>query len=68
MKGVKPSALNPRFCNDCERLAEEHPSGVVTEVAMLFADIRGSTAMAEDMDPREFSAVVKSVYPAHHGC
>ncbi len=61
-KGIKPSALNPRFCNDCERLAEEHPGGAVTELAMLIADIRGSTAMAEGMEPRQYSEAVERFY------
>lgn len=61
-KGIKPSSLNPHFCNDCERLAEETPGGAVTAVAILIADIRGSTAMAEGMNPREYSAVVERFY------
>lgn len=61
-KGIKPSALNPRFCNDCERLAEETPGGAVTQVVMLIADIRGSTAMAEGMNPREYSTIVERFY------
>jgi adenylate cyclase len=56
--GIKPSTLNPRYCNDCELLSTEHPGGAETHVAMLFADIRGSTTLAQDMTPAAFSAVI----------
>jgi adenylate cyclase len=60
-KGIKPSTLNPRYCNDCELLAE-HPGGAEVHVAMLFVDIRGSTTLAEDMTPAAFSAVIDRFY------
>jgi len=62
LKNMRPSALNPRYCNDCERLAEEHPGGAVTHLAMLFADIRGSTPMAEAMSPADYSTAVERFY------
>ncbi len=62
MRGLKPSSLNPRFCNDCELLSAEHPGGAEVDVAMLFADIRGSTAMAEGMTAAEFSTVIGEFY------
>src|SRR5437016_96199 len=30
--GKKPSALNPRFCNDCDRFAVERPGGAELEI------------------------------------
>lgn len=62
LRGLKPSTLNPRFCNDCELLSTEHPGGAEVEAALLFADIRGSTAMAEGMAPAEFSRVIDDFY------
>jgi adenylate cyclase len=62
LRGLKRSALNPRFCNDCELLATEHPGGAEVEAALLFADIRGSTAMAEGMAPAEFSRIIDGFY------
>lgn len=62
VKGIKPSALNPRYCNDCELVSENHPGGAEAEVALLFADIRGSTTLAETMDPTEYSAIISRYF------
>jgi adenylate cyclase len=62
VKGIRPSTLNPRFCNDCELLSVEHPGGAEVDVALLFADIRGSTTLAETMPPVAFSAVIDRFY------
>ena len=61
-RGIRPSRLNPRFCNDCELLGDEFPGGAETQVAMLFVDIRGSTTLAEDMTPGAFSVVIDRFY------
>jgi len=61
---VKPSALNPHMCDVCERFAERFPGGAELEVTILFADIRGSTPMAEKMEPRQFSDVIHRFYLA----
>ncbi len=42
-----PSKMNPHYCNDCEVFAQEHLGGAEVELALLFADVRGSTGMAE---------------------
>lgn len=51
-------AANPQLCNSCFRSAQKHPGGAEIEISVLFADIRGSTAMAEDMSAGEYSAAV----------
>jgi adenylate cyclase len=61
---VKPSALNPHMCDECERFAERFPGGAEVEVSILFADIRGSTPMAESMMTREFSELIHRFYLA----
>jgi len=61
---VKPSALNPHMCDVCERFAERFPGGVELEVSILFADIRGSTPLAEKMETREFSELIHRFYLA----
>jgi adenylate cyclase len=60
--GIKPSTLNPRYCNDCELISAKYPGGAETDVAMLFVDIRGSTTLAESMTPAAFSAVIDRFY------
>jgi adenylate cyclase len=61
---VKPSALNPHMCDECERFAKRYPGGAEVEVTILFADIRGSTPLAEKMEPRAFSDLIHRFYLA----
>ena len=61
---VKPSALNPHMCDVCERFAERFPGGAEVEVTILFADIRGSTPLAEKMETRDFSELIHRFYLA----
>jgi adenylate cyclase len=56
--GKEPARANPLFCNACEVFASEHPGGAEIELAMLFADIRGSTTLAEKLGSREFSQLI----------
>jgi adenylate cyclase len=56
------SALNPRFCNMCEIAAREFPGGAEVDMAILFIDIRGSTALSEKMSPTEFSKLINRFY------
>jgi adenylate cyclase len=60
--GKQRSVLNPRFCNLCEQASREFPGGAEVEMAMLFADIRGSTALSEKMSPTEFSRLIERFY------
>jgi adenylate cyclase len=60
--GKKRSVLNPRFCNQCDGFAEQFPGGAEVEMSMLFADIRGSTALSEQTGPREFSRLINRFY------
>jgi len=64
---VKPSPMNPQVCNTCERFAEEHPGGAEVEVSILFADIRGSTPLAEKMGGKEYSELIHRFYLAGTG-
>ena len=61
---VKPSPMNPHICDVCERFAARYPGGTELEVSILFADIRGSTPMAEKMANREFSELIQRFYTA----
>ena len=62
--GKRPSKLNPRICNTCEEFANQHQGGAETELSVLFADIRGSTTIAEQMSNAEFSRLVDRFYQA----
>ena len=54
------SKYNPRFCQPCEKF--DHPGGAEVPLTMLFADVRGSTRLAEQMSAREFSQLINRFY------
>jgi adenylate cyclase len=60
--GRDQSRYNPRFCEKCKVF--EHPGGAEIILTMLFADVRGSTTMAERMSAREFSQLINRFYKA----
>jgi adenylate cyclase len=60
--GKRPSKMNPRFCSACEEFAQEHPGGAEIPLSLLFADIRGSTTLAESLGTQEFSRLVARFY------
>lgn len=60
--GKRPSNLNPQMCNMCEVFARQHQGGAEIELSLLFADVRGSTTLAERMNPTEFSQVINRFY------
>ncbi|HEX2218437.1 MAG TPA: adenylate/guanylate cyclase domain-containing protein [Gemmatimonadales bacterium] len=62
--GRRPWHKNPHWCTVCEKFVREHPGGAEMEVALVFADVRGSTALAEGMAPAEFSRVMRRFYTA----
>jgi adenylate cyclase len=49
---------NPQLCNSCFRSAEKHPGGATIPITAMFADIRGSTGLAETMSPSAYSAAI----------
>jgi len=53
--GFRRWALNQQICRFCVRDLEKHSGGAEVSVSLLYVDVRGSTAMAEKMNPREFS-------------
>jgi adenylate cyclase len=60
--GRRQSTLNPHFCNICEDFAKKFPGGAEVEMSMLFADVRGSTTLAEQMPPLEFKKLINRFY------
>jgi len=58
----KPSTFNPRFCNICDDFAVKFQGGAEVELSMVFADIRGSTTLAEGMSPTEFKRLIDRFY------
>lgn len=60
--GKRPSNLNPQLCNVCEVFARQHQGGAEVELSLLFADVRGSTTIAEEMSPTQFSRLINRFY------
>lgn len=60
--GFGPSRLNRRICSGCIHALEKRPGGAEVEITLLFADARGSTALAERTSPEEFSQLMSRFY------
>jgi adenylate cyclase len=60
--GFGPSPLNRRICSGCIHALEKRPGGAEVEVSIMFADVRGSTALAERMSAAEFSELIARFY------
>ena len=60
LMGRDQSRYNPRYCQQCDTF--EHPGGAVIMLTMLFADVRGSTNLAEQMDAHAFSRLINRFY------
>jgi adenylate cyclase len=62
--GRRPYHKNPRFCNWCMWLGQVYAGGAEIELSLLFADVRGSTTLAESMSSPEFSRLMNRFYVA----
>ncbi len=59
-----PARMNPNICGVCEEFARAFPGGAEIPLSLLFADIRGSTTLAEKLGTRDFSALIARFYDA----
>ena len=60
--GFGASKVNRRLCRGCLRHALKMPGGAEIELSFMFADVRGSTALAERTAPQEFSRLMARFY------
>ena len=58
--GKSPSRKNPRWCQGCFEKAPE--GGVTLPIGVLFADVRGSTALAGTLAPDQMVAALNRFY------
>ncbi|MGH2417999.1 MAG: adenylate/guanylate cyclase domain-containing protein, partial [Candidatus Limnocylindria bacterium] len=58
------SESNPNLCSTCFGFIAQHRGGAEIDVTMLFADIRGSTSLAERMSPGEYRRLLDRFYGA----
>ena len=62
--GRGPWRRNPQYCDKCELLFSECRGGAEVELAVVYADIRGSTQLAAQMRPAEFVALMERFFIA----
>ena len=60
--GFGPSRINRRICRHCIQALEKNPGGAEVELSFLFADVRGSTALAEQTSAEQFSQLMARFY------
>jgi len=60
--GKRPADKNPRVCQACFSFIAKRHGGAEIEASFLFADIRGSTALAERTSSAQFHAVLDRFY------
>jgi adenylate cyclase len=49
-----PSNRNPRYCSLCDGFIRENPGGAKVRLSMVFADVRDSTKLAEELELQEY--------------
>jgi len=60
--GHRRSNANPLMCDPCFSSLRDHPGGAEIEISVLFADIRGSTGLAERVGPVRFRHLLHHFY------
>jgi adenylate cyclase len=58
--GYTPSRKNPHICARCIERAPE--GGAIVPVTVLFADVRGYTALCEQLEPDQVTSLVQRFY------
>ena len=58
--GIHQSRKNPSFCNLCDDALPQ--GGAEVDIAVLFADLRGSTGLAEKLGPSAFADLLNRFY------
>jgi adenylate cyclase len=60
--GLGPWTKNANYCGGCFRALRQRHGGAEIECSLLFADVRGSTVLAEKMRPRDFNRLMGRFY------
>ena len=64
--GFRRSRKNPELCTRC--CDSMPPGGAEVDIAVLFADVRGSTGLGENAAPTEYAALLNRFYSAATEC
>jgi len=57
-----PSNRNPRFCSLCDQFIRANPGGASVTMTLVFADVRGSTALSEQLKLEEYVRRINDFY------
>lgn len=66
LAGFRPgrSRLNPSLCDRCEKTVRRYEVGAEVPLTLLFADVRGSTQLAEQIGVSAFHHLINRFYKA----
>ena len=56
--GKGPWPRNPKYCSQCFKQLTDHHGGAEIDCSMMFADVRGSTTMAQHLRPSDVHDVM----------
>jgi adenylate cyclase len=62
--GKRPFTKNPRYCDFCMSRLIRAEGGAEIEMSALFADVRGSTTLAEQLGPTRMREIIDRFYRA----
>jgi adenylate cyclase len=62
--GAGRSSFNPSLCGRCEIITKKHQVGAEIQLTMLFADVRGSSSLAEEIGVSAFHKLINRYYQA----
>lgn len=65
--GAGRSSFNPTLCDRCEKIVKHYQVGTEVELSLLFADVRGSTPLAEKIGASAFHHLINRFYTASTG-
>ena len=63
-RGHRRWAQNPKYCEGCFSMLRANHGGAEVECTLLFADVRGSTGLAERLPPRDFNRLMGRFFDA----
>ena len=62
--GSGRSSFSLSLCDRCEKIVKKYQVGIELRLTMLFADVRGSTTLAEEIGPSAFHHLINRYYKA----
>lgn len=62
MLGFRRWSLNQQLCRRCMRDLDQHQGGAEVPVSLLYTDVQGSTTLAEQLTPAEFTSALNRFF------